>query len=1217
MTRTISPNVRAVSGLALLIGFLLSAPAGGAPFMQWRRADKGLPLSGAASVVEVSVGGTPAIALAIVEGKGLFRSADAGDSWSPVTGKAACLTDPYAVCVSPGRGQVVFAASSAAGSGLWRSDDGGAKWARCGRKADGLASDDVEWITVYPKDPKLLLVGHRGGAAISVSADGGKTWLARPIPADVRAQQPFFITDTRWFLASRKDGGAMYCTEDSGATWRKSTGKVGAFPGPLPVIATGEYLFSSVHHGTNKSTDGGRTWAYAMERHARVIGTMGSLLIREDRREILGRKAREITIAMSDDYANSWQSVTGGLVDLVPADLRQHVTIENRVDPFAHVRFATAWAALPDGRGALLGLGKAGLYRCRLMWTKGGPILGGARTLPPAVLEGDRRTEITVQVSAAAKLGKLKRVFADLGSLGLGELALFDDGKHGDAAAEDRLYGNTFRLSSTSAAGSKAIGLVAVDDAGRRNSVVVELKVASLSARRVVWDGEEHAHGLGWVSPKEPFIYLKPQSEEAHSGKVALEFHGDGSGYIGGGWNWHGWYPANSGTDIRAFRNLSLWVRVVGDDPGPINVGLNNSTTRKSTRKVSLGDYCRNVRDGKWHEVVIPLVDLYTGSKGHDPTKMWELGIDIWKPQARKFSIYLDDIGFDNRPARARSAWVTLAEARKPTPPAPNATKVTAGVDLGGKGTPISPWIYGAAMADRKLAREMGLTMLRAGGNPVTPIHWKKGFGAKGADWFYQNEGREGPPEKNWLVAFHGLNRKSGFESYLTLPIMGRVAKDGGSVAFDTRKHPDQTDWAGKSQPTDRLPHAGSGVQYVREKDGKLVLDAKGKRKTRHIQADPNDTSVAMPPAEQAEMLRFMIEKMAYGAADKGGIRCVALDNEPFLWSSTHRGMYPKGCSFDELWQRTKTYASLVKEIDPAVKVACGNFWGWTAYFYSGRDRDLVEAGKGTWKNPPDYAAHGGTPVTKWLLKQLAAHEKATGKRLADILDWHFYPQTGIYMAGRANDPKTMQHRVEETRVLWDPTWKDPSWMGTETDKVIRLIPRMKEWIAECYPGTKTAIGEYSFGGDGDISGGIAQAEVLGIFAREGLDYAFYWFAPAVNSPGYFAFKMFRNPDGKHTAFGDRLLAAKVSRPNDVSVFAAKDSKTGRCTFVLINKRLRTDATVSLDLGRAIPQQDVTFYEYAPCDRFAIGRLPARRIGGRKIDLALPAFSIVRFDVKP
>jgi hypothetical protein len=542
---------------------------------------------------------------------------------------------------------------------------------------------------------------------------------------------------------------------------------------------------------------------------------------------------------------------------------------------------------------------------------------------------------------------------------------------------------------------------------------------------------------------------------------------------------------------------------------------------------------------------------------------------------------------------------------------------VTATVDVGAEGVPISPYIYGASMGDRKVGQETGLTIMRAGGNPATPVNWKRGFSSKGADWYYQNDGTETPPEKNWLLAFHGENRKAGIETYLTVPIMGRVAKDGTSVAFDTDKYPDQESWAGKAQPTDPRPKAGNGRQFVKGPDGQVQKDKDGKPLLKDIAANPDDTSVEMPPEEQCEMLRFMIEKMGYGTAAKGGVKYLALDNEPMLWQSTHRGMHPKGTSYDELWDRTVKYGTLLKKIDPGVRIAGPTLWGWTAYFYSGLDMQSVTEGKGTWEEPPDFNAHGKVPFCKWWMKKLAEHEKATGLRLVDVLDWHFYPQTNIYMAGAAGDAKVMEGRVQETRVLWDPEYQDPSWMGKETGKVIKLIRMMKEWIAECNPGMQTSIGEYNFGGEKDVSGGVAQAELLGVFARERLDFAFLWMFPAANSPHYFAMKMFRNPDGKQTAFGDRYLEGKVDAPTDVSVHAAKDSKTGRLTFVLVNKRAAKDAKVTLKLSKRVPEQEAAFYEYSAADRFSIGQLPPRKVGGDKIEVDLPSMSVLRFDLKP
>jgi hypothetical protein len=45
----------------------------------------------------------------------------------------------------------------------------------------------------------------------------------------------------------------------------------------------------------------------------------------------------------------------------------------------------------------------------------------------------------------------------------------------------------------------------------------------------------------------------------------------------------------------------------------------------------------------------------------------------------------------------------------------------------------------------------------------------------------------------------------------------------------------------------------------------------------------------------------------------------------------------------------------------------------------------------------------------------------------------------------------------------------------------------MRDWVDTWYPGTRLAITEYNWGGLDGLNGALAQADVLGIFGREGL----------------------------------------------------------------------------------------------------------------------------------
>lgn len=740
----------------------------------------------------------------------------------------------------------------------------------------------------------------------------------------------------------------------------------------------------------------------------------------------------------------------------------------------------------------------------------------------------------------------------------------------------------------------------------------------------LVWDGEEHAGGKGWVGPQAGGNTFEVETGEAHSGVTALVFKGSGSEWIGGGWCWQGWYPPGSGVDVRTFSNLVFWIKVAGDDPGMLSAGLVSAITTKPSGQLMVGEYCGdgvNLRDGAWHEIVIPLADFYAVSKDKpfDASRVWELDLNSWTPSARSFRVLVDDIGFDNRPSRPHSVWVTQPEERG-APVLQNPSTVKASVDLKAAGTAISPYIYGAAMGDPRAATQLGLTITRGGGNPISPLNWKTGFSSKGQDWYYVNDGAETPPEKNWLLALHGANKSAGRESYISLPAMGRVAKDGTSAAFDIRKYPNQESWVGKVQPSDPHPNAGSGVQIVMGAEGKPLHDGAGKVVTRLIEPDPDDTSVAVSAEEQCGMLAFMVNQMKYGPASAGGVRYLALDNEPCLWAATHRGMHPKGVSYDEYWERTVAYASRLKKIDPGIQIAGPTWFGWSAYFVSGLDIQLCNLGKGSWTNPPDYAAHGKIPITKWWLKKLADYEKVNKTRLVDILDFHFYPQTGIYMGGALNDPAVMESRVQETRVMWDPSFDEKSWMaedinGKSVGGHIQLIRLMKRWVAECNPGMKISLGEYNFGGEKDVSGGVAEAELLGVYAREGVDFAFLWLFPDPNTSLWFAYEMFRNPDGKGTAFGDRYLPSQVDHPDDVSVHVARNTADGRLSVVLVNKRSARDTKVVLTFSKPVPKQEVTVYEYGRVDRMVIGKRPAQLMEGSTVTLELPSMTVLRFDV--
>ncbi|MEI8634379.1 hypothetical protein P4S72_24890 [Vibrio sp. PP-XX7] len=61
--------------------------------------------------------------------------------------------------------------------------------------------------------------------------------------------------------------------------------------------------------------------------------------------------------------------------------------------------------------------------------------------------------------------------------------------------------------------------------------------------------------------------------------------------------------------------------------------------------------------------------------------------------------------------------------------------------------------------------------------------------------------------------------------------------------------------------------------------------------------------------------------------------------------------------------------------------------------------------------------------------------------------------------ATSANDRMT---RMQAPRTLWDPDYKENSWIGMYNAAELPLIPHMQKSIDNAYPGTKLAFTEYS-----------------------------------------------------------------------------------------------------------------------------------------------------------
>lgn len=459
--------------------------------------------------------------------------------------------------------------------------------------------------------------------------------------------------------------------------------------------------------------------------------------------------------------------------------------------------------------------------------------------------------------------------------------------------------------------------------------------------------------------------------------------------------------------------------------------------------------------------------------------------------------------------------------------PAQNPAAVVISVDAAANRHPISPNIYGVCIGGKDQLAQLNAPINRYGGNGATQYNWKANAWNHANDWYFESIAEKGTAPGDMLDSFISDSKASGADPLITIPMIGWVAKIGQNretiPSFSVAKY-------GPQQKTDPYnADAGNGVKP----DGTNITGN-----------DPNDANIPADATFQAEWVRHLVDK--WGSSTSGGVKYYIMDNEDSLWPSTHRDVHPVGPTMDEILNDIISYGSMVKSIDPNAKIVAPEEWGWPGFLWSGYDQQYRNSHH--WQGSPDKDAHGGLDYYPWLLSQLRLHDAKTGHRLLDVLTVHVYPQ-----GGEGNDDvslKTDLLRNRSTRSLWDPNYKDESWIN---DKMM-IIPRLKQWVAQYYPGTKIGITEYNWGAEKNISGATAQADIFGIFGREGLDLATRWTTPDPSTPTFKAMQLYRNYDGSNSTFGNVSVQDTVPDPDSLSSFASVRKSDHALTIMVINK---------------------------------------------------------------
>jgi hypothetical protein len=458
--------------------------------------------------------------------------------------------------------------------------------------------------------------------------------------------------------------------------------------------------------------------------------------------------------------------------------------------------------------------------------------------------------------------------------------------------------------------------------------------------------------------------------------------------------------------------------------------------------------------------------------------------------------------------AAAIALLLTVGTARAET--------VTFTIDATAQVKTISRYIYGINDALGGVHRN--LTARREGGNRWTAYNWENNASNAGSDYIFENDNYLGGGNTPGAAVVPAINNASQSKAalLLTIPIQGYVAADKG--------------------PAGDVHNSGPNYLETRFRVEKAV---KGLAFT--LTPDRADSFVY-----QDEFVNWVKTKYPYSHTDPMRPIWFSLDNEPDLWAETHSEVHPDPPTYAELVAKGSAFAKGIKAVAPNSLVFGPVSYGWYGYT---RLQGAPDA------NDRDFLS--------FYLRQMKAKSDVAGIRLLDVLDLHWYPEvrvgdvhTGVPITGNNTSPAVVAARVQAPRSLWDPSYTENSWI-TQDDiqEPIRLIPRMLGKIAANNPGTKLAFTEYDYGGGRHISGGIAQADALGIFGKYGVFAAMQW--PLVANEPFIAggFKMYRDYNGARGSFGDTSVKATTSSISDTSIYASKDSTNSkRMVIVVINK---------------------------------------------------------------
>jgi len=524
-------------------------------------------------------------------------------------------------------------------------------------------------------------------------------------------------------------------------------------------------------------------------------------------------------------------------------------------------------------------------------------------------------------------------------------------------------------------------------------------------------------------------------------------------------------------------------------------------------------------------------------------------------------------------------------------------SQVAITIDASGSTTPISPYIYGrnnslsgnpgsTFVVNWTQLKDAGVTMFReSGGNNATKYNWRKKISSH-PDWYnnvYAND---------WSFAASSLQTNiPSAQGMWAFQLIGKAAKTDAANFNDWGFNNSQW-WNGVNQN----------------------LAGGGKSNPATWASVTNPANASTKAAQEGDINQYLQDWTADSTTlildhwfnnlglNKDHLQYWNMDNEVEIWNGTHDDVMPVQISAEDFMQRYFAVAKKARAKYPNIKIVgpvTANEWQWY-----------------NWSNGINVGGKS-YPWLEYFIKRVAEEQIASGVKLLDVLDIHFYP-------GSSNAADVVQYH----RVFFDKNYVFPEANGVKNVNGSWDNSQTKEYIFErC----KTWLNQYMSAGH-NVTLGVTETGISKINSST----TAVWYASTLGEfmkhPEVEIFTPWTWMEGMWEVLHlfsrynkNQFVNAVSSDEESVSAYPTINVAGDSLTVMLVNRSVSSSKTVSLDVqGFVLDNVSIPTLRLSglpSTETFVSHQTNALQKStiektGNKVNLTLPSLSVVALQLK-